>query len=475
LLGWISCSEDINVSTNPEVVWTIPDNGENNVATTGSIRAGFSRMMDPTTITAETFSMSNGVTGIVSSSGTTAEFIPSRSLEFSTTYTATITTGVRDKAGNALEATYSWSFTTIPPPPTVTGFSPDSGKAGTAVIIDGHNFSSNVGSNTVRFNGVSAVVYEATPTQILTNVPFGTTTGPITVRTPGGISTSPRNFVVVQPGRIWTETPSPITNTLQNVKWLETQFVAIGAVGAILTSPDGLTWTIRNSGTTSRLNGIARSSTQIVVVGDGGAVITSTDGRNWVAGSSGTTKSLFAVIWSQNQFVGVGADGWILTSPDGISWTKRDSHSSHWLYDITTFGNLLVACGHSGTILKSINGISWTESSTPTTETLLGISTVQSQLVTVGYSGTILTSPDGDTWSLRQSGTAHHLGGVTWGLTPAGPWLIAVGTGGVILTSTNGNDWAERDSPITANLNNVTWSGIKFVAVGENGAIIVSE
>ncbi|MEA1970289.1 MAG: Ig-like domain-containing protein, partial [Thermodesulfobacteriota bacterium] len=33
-------------------------------------------------------------------------------LEYNTTYTAAITTGVKDLAGNVLEAGYTWSFTT---------------------------------------------------------------------------------------------------------------------------------------------------------------------------------------------------------------------------------------------------------------------------------------------------------------------------------------------------------------------------
>jgi len=33
-----------------------------------------------------------------------------------TTYTVTVTTGARDRAGNALAAPYSFSFTAVPPP-----------------------------------------------------------------------------------------------------------------------------------------------------------------------------------------------------------------------------------------------------------------------------------------------------------------------------------------------------------------------
>jgi hypothetical protein len=58
--------------------------------------------------------MDNGVTGTVSydANSTTATFTPTSDLNYDTTYTATITTGAEDLAGNGLQANYSWSFTT---------------------------------------------------------------------------------------------------------------------------------------------------------------------------------------------------------------------------------------------------------------------------------------------------------------------------------------------------------------------------
>lgn len=474
LLCWNSCSKDINVSTTPAVIWTEPENGAANVATTDAIRVGFSRMMDPSTITTETFLIDNGVEGTVSYTGTTAEFTPSRSLTYSTIYTASITTGVRDKDGKALRAAYFWSFTTKPPPPIITGLSPDSGRLGTEVTITGANFMSNPASNSVRFNGVSANVVVATPTRIQTKVPTGATTGSITVTTVGGQALSPGDFRVIHPGRFWEVTESGTGSSLASVTWLGTQFVAVGATGTILTSPDGLAWTPRSSGTTNRLNGLAWSGRQIVAVGAGGAVVTSSNGINWEVELSETTKSLFAVAWSGNLFVAVGADGCLLTSTDGTSWRSKNSPTNYWLFGVAAFGDLLVVCGHWGTILTSTDGTYWRGRTSGTAEPLLGITATQEQLVVVGYSGTILTSTNGETWISRQSGTANHLGGVTWGITTLGVRLVTVGADGGILTSLDGIHWTARSSPTTADLNDVAWSGAMFVAVGENGIIITS-
>jgi Bacterial Ig-like domain/Fibronectin type III domain len=101
--------------TPPTVSSTDPGNGVIWVSVSTAIRATFSEAMDPASITTATFTLKAGSTsigGTVSYRRTRATFIPSSSLAYDTTYTATITTGVRDLAGNVMQANYSWSFTT---------------------------------------------------------------------------------------------------------------------------------------------------------------------------------------------------------------------------------------------------------------------------------------------------------------------------------------------------------------------------
>jgi uncharacterized protein (TIGR03437 family) len=71
--------------------------------------------MNPLTITTATFTLQQGATpvaGTVTYSGTTATFTPIAALASGTAYTATITNGAQDLAGNALAGNYVWSFTT---------------------------------------------------------------------------------------------------------------------------------------------------------------------------------------------------------------------------------------------------------------------------------------------------------------------------------------------------------------------------
>ena len=102
--------------------------------------------MATSTITAATFDVSGGggyVTGNIgfseSSGKTVATFAPTFPLLGRVTYTGTITTGVRDLAGNALAQNYIWTFTTADPPdttpPTVISTVPDSNVTGVSTGV----------------------------------------------------------------------------------------------------------------------------------------------------------------------------------------------------------------------------------------------------------------------------------------------------------------------------------------------------
>jgi M6 family metalloprotease-like protein len=101
-------------ATNPVVTQTTPASGATGVAVATAITATFSKDMNASTITTSTFYLNNGVTGTVSyNTGTkTATFTPSADLALNTTYTATITNGVKDTGGHPLTVNKSWSFTT---------------------------------------------------------------------------------------------------------------------------------------------------------------------------------------------------------------------------------------------------------------------------------------------------------------------------------------------------------------------------
>jgi hypothetical protein len=101
--------------TAPTISSTDPISSATAIARNKIISLAFSEPMDPLTITTATFTVkegANAVAGTVNYSGTTATFTSTAILAASTSYTATVTTGAKDLAGNALAANTVWSFTT---------------------------------------------------------------------------------------------------------------------------------------------------------------------------------------------------------------------------------------------------------------------------------------------------------------------------------------------------------------------------
>lgn len=129
--------------TRPQVTLTIPADAATGVFTNTAITATFSESMAPATLSDTTFLLTGPgatpVSGVVTYvvGSTTATFTPSAPLPTNTLFTATITTGATDLAGNALAGNqaplpaasdYVWTFTTgataDATPPTVTLVSP---------------------------------------------------------------------------------------------------------------------------------------------------------------------------------------------------------------------------------------------------------------------------------------------------------------------------------------------------------------
>jgi YD repeat-containing protein len=84
----------------------------------------------------------------------------------------------------------------LPNQPLITSFTPSSGTPSIAVSLSGVNFDPDVADNQVSFNGTAATVTAATTTTLSTSVPSGATSGPISVITPAGQTTSADDFIV---------------------------------------------------------------------------------------------------------------------------------------------------------------------------------------------------------------------------------------------------------------------------------------
>lgn len=81
--------------------------------------------------------------------------------------------------------------------PNITSFNPSLGIIGSTVTISGTAFSATSTNNTVKFNGITAAINNATQTSLTVTVPPAATSGPITVSVEGQTGTSLTSFSVV--------------------------------------------------------------------------------------------------------------------------------------------------------------------------------------------------------------------------------------------------------------------------------------
>ena len=129
-----------------------------------ALSATFSEAMNPATINVATFTLTGpggvGVTGAVTyvAAGSVATFTPAANLAYNTTYTATVTTGETDLAGNALTSNYVWTFTTATAPdttpPRVISTIPVNGSTGVPISqVLSASFSEPMNPATKRLTG----------------------------------------------------------------------------------------------------------------------------------------------------------------------------------------------------------------------------------------------------------------------------------------------------------------------------------
>ena len=144
------------------------------------------------TITGTGFTSSNTTVTLGGNAATSINVVNATSV---TAVTPAGTAGPRDVVVTTPGgfATLTGGFTYLATP-TITGFAPTSGGAGTSVAISGNNFT---GATAVSFNGTPAASYTVNSnTSITAVVASGTASGTISVTTPGGTATSSGSFTV---------------------------------------------------------------------------------------------------------------------------------------------------------------------------------------------------------------------------------------------------------------------------------------
>lgn len=287
-------------------------------------------------------------------------------------------------------------------------------------------------------------------------------------------------------GASWGYRPSGTTSELLGVAANESMIVAVGASGTILTSPDGRVWTTRSSGIGVALRAVTWSGQQFVAVGDEFAVLLSPDGIAWTpadtrraAGAlNGVTAGagLLVAVGSYPMLPGAGTDSTvILTSPDGLVWTERTpSLRYRSLQAVAWSGTRFVATAMQESfpsdviVLTSPNGLTWQPDTLPGLDySIFDITWTGTSFVTVGTGGGSCVSADGTTWQRYALDATHQ-----FGVASSGGPLVTVGWN--ILASTDGRTWNRTPTQIQQNLHHIIWNDFQYIAVGEQGTILVS-
>jgi hypothetical protein len=280
---------------------------------------------------------------------------------------------------------------------------------------------------------------------------------------------------------IWQSVrPAWCTNDLAAVVAGGNYFVAAGAKGTIITSPDGGSWFPANSGCSEYLQGVAYGNGVFVAVGWQGTILVSTNPSVWSPAISTTVENLRTVTFANGAFVAAG-DSVIAASPDGLNWTSSISASSNTIFGISYGAGTYIGVGadatiaDAGAIITSTNGNVW---SPPIGgfSSLYGIAYGSGLFSAVGGNGPfgcqIVTSLDGQVWQQQQPPVDQFLTGIAYG----NQTFVAVGGsfGPLVATSTNGLAWIKRTPSTLSPLVGVCYGRGIFVAVGLAGSILIS-
>jgi photosystem II stability/assembly factor-like uncharacterized protein len=174
---------------------------------------------------------------------------------------------------------------------------------------------------------------------------------------------------------------------------------AVGDLGHILNTTDGLTWSPQVSGTSQNLESVSFvNASDGWAVGKRGVILTTSDGgTTWSAQTSGTKGELDGVVFADSLHgYAVGQNGVILsTNNGGATWIAQTSHTSQNLESVSTIFDGPVAYGGGEFGVVPVTGD-------------------YNDAIAVGKNGVIrMTTDGGATWTISNSGTKQNLSGAS--------------------------------------------------------------
>jgi hypothetical protein len=200
----------------------------------------------------------------------------------------------------------------------------------------------------------------------------------------------------------------------------------------------------------SWLGGVAFGNNLWVAAGAAGPIVTSPDGKTWTQKGNAPTQVravAYGAVGGTDMFVAVGDNGLRMRSLDGQVWTNQvqgfpGADDPVALLSVAIGEGVAVAAGDGGRRIRVANGIDWTDPAAGGTIALFSV--VHGDRAFFAYSDTIVyvSSDSGRTW-MPQVGVNPPGNSVTAGLLN-GARIFVAARGGVIKTSTNGVAWIDR-------------------------------
>jgi N,N-dimethylformamidase beta subunit-like, C-terminal/IPT/TIG domain len=345
--------------------------------------------------------------------------------------------------------------------PKIDSFTPTSGRAGTLVTITGSGFADGA---TVAFNGLpAAAVQRLSETSIQATAPAGVKTGPISVTTTGGTSTSATNFMVLPTLSGFSPASGPVGTavTIAGSDLAETTGVDFNGVAATFTvsSDTTIQTTVPVGATTGALTvttpaGATSSGTPFSVVppvtiqsfqpdrGRAGTLVTIT-GSGFVSGATVAFNGLAAasVRRISDTSLEATAPTGVKTGPIAVTTPGGTAASPSSFLVLPTISGFSPASGPIGAAV-TISGVDFTGTTrvtfngTAATFTVPSDTTIQTVVPAGATTGPLaVTTPAGAT----TTSTSFSVAPTVNGLTPTSGRVGAIVTiSGLNFTGTTG-------------------------------------
>lgn len=303
------------------------------------------------------------------------------------------------------------------------------------------------------------------------------------------IAASAVSASATEPFAIWlTPAPRPTANSLFGVTFSNGLFVAVGANGTILSSPNGMNWTARtpSANFSQTLRAVTAGGGQFVAVGDNGSIVSSANGTNWTERLQNSGYNFVDVAYGGGQFAAIspgpqvpnGEEGGftvntniILASPNGAAWLQQVApvYIANSFPGAIAHGNGRFLINEGGQMIESLNGVNWNRITGFATDPIGKLKFAQGNFFQGNIQSIRVSSDNGLSWADE----APFPGLGVYSMANGGGYNVAVGTGFGVRYSTNATDWTTRIINVPEAWYDVVYGNGRFVAVGGLGAIRV--